>query len=237
MRKRLKALVIDGDRSVLVEIRKRFRAEGFDSVTCTDFESAWQRFSQSRYAIVITQYDSSAGNFCRKLREMDHTIPIILMYRRNSGFDLSETLKKGCDDFIVKPFDVSELAVRVRMALDRIERVDNKSFGRSAGKTISIDGLYIDPLKRIVLVEGAPVDLTITEFNILHLLASNKGRTYSRRELLNLLWDYDAEVYEHTVNSHVNRLRAKIEDDPRSPRYIMTVWGIGYRFALRKSLE
>jgi len=237
MIKRLKVLIIDGDRSVLAEIKKRFRIEGFDSVTCTDFESAWQYFSQSRYAIVVTHYDSSAGNFCRKLREMDHTIPIILMYGRNGEIDLSEALEKGCDDFIVKPLDVSELAVRVRLALDRIERIDGRSFGRSAGKAINIDGLSIDPLKRVVLVDDAPVDLTITEFNILHLLASNMGRTYSRRELLNLLWDYDAEVYEHTVNSHVNRLRAKIEDDPRSPRYIVTVWGIGYRFALRRSLE
>lgn len=237
MRKRLKALAIDNDRSVLAEIKKRLRTDGIETVTFTDFESAWQYFSQSRYAIVITQYNSSAGNFCRKLREMDHIIPIILMYGRNSGFDLSETLKKGCDDFIVKPFDVSELAVRVRLALDRIKRADSRSFGRSAGKAINIDGLYIDPLQRIVFVDGAPVELTITEFNILHLLASNRGRTYSRRELLNLLWDYDAEVYEHTVNSHVNRLRAKIECDPRSPRYIITVWGIGYRFAQGKSLE
>lgn len=237
MIKRLKALVIDGDRLVLAEIKKRLRADGIDAVTCSDFEAAWQYFSQSRFAIVITSYNSSAVNFCRKLREMDHVIPIILMYGRNSGFDLSDALKKGCDDFIVKPFDVSELAVRVRLVLDRIERIDSRSFGRSAGKTINIDGLYIDPLKRILLIDGAPVDLTITEFNILHLLASNRGRTYSRRELLNLLWDYDAEVYEHTVNSHVNRLRAKIEDDPRTPRYIVTVWGLGYRFAQRKSLE
>ena len=237
MRKRLKALVIDNDRSILDEIKKGLGTEGLDSVTCTDFESAWERFSHARYAIVITQYNLLAGNFCRKLREMDHTIPIILLYGLSSGFDLSETLKKGCDDFVVKPFDVKELAVRVRLALDRIERGDNRSFGRSAGRAITIDGLYIDPLKRIVIVDGAPIDLTITEFNILHLLASNRGRTYSRRELLNLLWDYDAEVYEHTVNSHVNRLRAKIEDDPRFPRYIITVWGIGYRFAVGKSLE
>lgn len=237
MRKRLKALVIDTDRSLLIEVRKRLRAEGLDTVLCADFESAWEQFSNARYAIVITQYNVSAGNFCRKLREMDHTIPIILLYGRNSGFDLSETLKKGCDDFVVKPFDVAELTVRVRLALDRAKSGEGRSFGRNAVKAITIDGLYIDPLKRICVVDDCPIDLTITEFNILHLLASNRGRTYSRRELLNLLWDYDAEVYEHTVNSHVNRLRAKIEDDPRSPRYIITVWGIGYRFSLGNSQE
>jgi two-component system alkaline phosphatase synthesis response regulator PhoP len=231
MRKRLKALIIDNDRSILGEIKKRLRSEGLDSVTCSDFESAWEHFSRARFAIVITQYNSSAGNFCRKLRERDHTIPIILLYGRNGGYDLTETLKKGCDDFVVKPFDVAELAVRVRLALDRAKGGGGRSFGRIAGKAITIDGLYIDPLKRICLVGGSHVDLTITEFNILHLLASNRGRTYSRRELLNLLWDYDDEVYEHTVNSHVNRLRAKVEDDPRSPNYIITVWGIGYRFA------
>jgi two-component system alkaline phosphatase synthesis response regulator PhoP len=237
MRKRLKALVIDNDRSILGEIKKRLRSEGLVSVTCSDFESAWEHFSRARFAVVITQYNSSAGNFCRKLRERDHTIPIILLYGRNSGFDLSETLKKGCDDFVIKPFDVTELAVRVRLALDRTKGGDGRSFGKITGKSITIDGLYIDPLKRICLVDGGPVDLTITEFNILHLLASNRGRTYSRREMLNLLWDYDDEVYEHTVNSHVNRLRAKIEDNPRFPRYIITVWGIGYRFALGDTQE
>ena len=231
MTRRAKALIIDRDPFLLDQIKKGLRADGLDSITCTDFESAWERFSRDRYAIVITQYDSSAGNFCRKLREMDHTIPIILLYRRNGGFDLSETLKKGCDDFVIKPFDVGELSVRVRLALDRGRNGTGRLFGGSAGKAINIDGLHIDPVKRICLVDGGPVDLTLTEFNILHLLASNRGRTYSRRELLNLLWDYDAEVYEHTVNSHVNRLRAKIEADPRDPRYIITIWGIGYRFA------
>ena len=237
MRKRLKALVISRDRSLLGEIRKRLGTEGLDVATCTDFESAWEQFSRARYAIIITQYSSPAGNFCRKLREMDHTVPIILLYGRDSGFDLSETMKKGCDDFVIEPFDMEELAIRVRLSLDRVKGGDGKYHGNAAGRVITIGGLYIDPLKRICLVDGDPVDLTVTEFNILHLLASNRGRTYSRRELLNLLWDYDAEVYEHTVNSHVNRLRAKIEDDPHSPRYIITVWGIGYRFAAGETLE
>lgn len=89
----------------------------------------------------------------------------------------------------------------------------------------------IDILKRHVTVEGRPVELTVTEFNILNMLASHRGRAYTKREILNLLWDYDAEVYEHTINSHINRLRAKIEKDPRSPKHILTVWGVGYRFA------
>lgn len=237
MNRRLKALVIDNDRALLGEIKKRLRAVGLDSVACTDFESAWEYFSHARYAIVITQYNSSAGNFCRKLREMDHTIPIILLFGLDCGSDLTETLKRGCDDFVIKPFEMAELVVRVRLALDRAKGGECISFGRNAARAITIDGLYIDPLKRICAVEDSLVELTITEFNILHLLASNRGRTYSRRELLNLLWDYDAEVYEHTVNSHVNRLRAKIEKDPRSPRYIITVWGIGYRFALGESVD
>ena len=237
MRKRLKALVIDNDRSILGKIKKRLQSDGLQSVTCPDFESAWDRFTQARFAIVITYYNSSAGNFCRKLREMDHIIPIILLYGADGGFDLTETLEKGCDDFVIKPFDMDELAVRVRLALDRGRGDNGRSFGMKAAKAISIDGLYIDPIKRICFRDGNAVDLTITEFNILHLLASNRGRTYSRRELLNLLWDYDAEVYEHTVNSHVNRLRAKIEVDTRAPRYIVTVWGIGYRFAMEQPQE
>jgi DNA-binding response OmpR family regulator len=236
MGKRLKVLVIDGNLSILDKIEKVFREEGLDSDICKDFESAWQLFSNSRYALVITQYTSSTGDFCRKLREMDHSVPIILMYGQSNRYDLSETLKKGCDDFIIKPLDASELVARVRLALGRIERIDSRFLGESGEKEINIDGLYIDPFKRIVLVDGSPVDLTVTEFKILHLLALSRGRAYSRRELINLLWDYDAEVYEHTVNSHVNRLRAKIEDDPHAPRYIITVWGVGYRFGTEKSL-
>jgi len=237
MRKRPKVLVVDTERPVLEEIEQRLGAEGFDIDACTEYESAWQRVSGDRYAAVIARYESSTGNFCRKLREMDHSVPIILMYRISGGFDWSETLKKGCDDFIVKPFGVSELAVRVRMALGRTERDGLHVHCGPRENTIHIDGLYIDPLRRIVLVDGKQVDLTVIEFNILHLLASNRGRAYSRRELISPLWDYDAEVYEHTVNSHINRLRNKTERDPRSPRYIVIVWGVGHRFGDGSSVE
>ncbi len=237
MRKPKKVLVVDPERSALDEIDRRLGAEGFDADTCTEFESAWQRFSAGRYAAVITHYESSTGNFCRKLRKMDHSVPIIFMFRISGRFDWSETLKNGCDDFIVKPFGMSELPVRLRLALGRSERDGASLQTGPRERPIRIDGLCIDPIKRIVLVDDSPVDLTVIEFNLLYLLASNRGRAFSRRELINLLWDYDAEVYEHTVNSHVNRLRNKIEGDPRSPRYIVTVWGVGYRFCDESSVE
>jgi DNA-binding response OmpR family regulator len=230
MGKPAKVLLFENDRAMLDRIRKTLQREKFEVAAFSDYGSAWSAYTDSRYAIVITCGSPFGVQFCRRLREVDVSTPMILIGGNENGLEISEALELGCDDYILKPLDALELVTRVRMVMGRMERMVKTNPGRLAKALIRMDELVIDPLKRLVTISGKPVCLTVKEFDLLVLLASNRGRIYSRRELLNLLWDCDSEVYEHTVNSHMNRLRAKIEKNPRRPKYILTVWGIGYRF-------
>ena len=136
-------------------------------------------------------------------------------------------LEIGADDYITKPFSIRELLARVKAVMRRTDATKVQKHNSSA---ISFEGLFIDIDKRKVLLNDKRVDLSPKEFELLILMASNPGRNYSRTELLNIIWGYNFEGYEHTVNSHINRLRAKIETDMANPTYILTTWGVGYKF-------
>ncbi len=227
-------LVVEDDRTVVRVVRTYFEKEGFKVQAFGTGEEALEQYFDQKYALVILDWmlpGISGIDVCRQLRSSDPNTPIIMLSARSEERDRIRGLEVGCDDYIVKPFSVRELGARVRAVLRRYERAQQIARGKGEGVRIEVEDLMIDKDLRVVTIKGAPVDLTVKEYDLLCLLASNPGRTYSRRQLLDLLWDYDAEVFEHAVNSHINRLRAKIEDDPRSPRYIQTVWGFGYRFA------
>ena len=132
-------------------------------------------------------------------------------------------LEVGADDYLTKPFSVRELVARVRAIFRRVEAMGRKE------EAIVVGDLNIDPAKRHASLKGKPLTLTAKEFDLLAHFARHPGRVYSRAELLDQVWGYGYGGYEHTVNSHINRLRAKIEDDPAQPRYVLTVWGIGYK--------
>ena len=131
---------------------------------------------------------------------------------------------------MTKPFSIKELLARVKAILRRVQ-VAAKSAGGGQGGPIEVNRLAIDPVRREVRVEGRPVELTAREFDLLLHFARHPGRVYTRAQLLDQVWGYGHEGYEHTVNSHINRLRKKIEQDPARARYILTVWGVGYKFA------
>ena len=133
----------------------------------------------------------------------------------------------GADDYLTKPFSVREFIARVKAIFRRVEM----SKGDSQEDTIlKVGELVIDQAKRKVLSGNERIELTPKEFDLLYLLASHPGKSYSRDRLLTLIWGYEFEGYEHTVNSHINRLRAKVESDLANPKYILTTWGVGYRF-------
>ena len=136
-------------------------------------------------------------------------------------------LEIGADDYITKPFSIRELLARIKAVM---RRTAAKNSDQQDSATITVEGLYIDVDKRKVLLEDKRVELSPKEFELLVLMASNPGRNYTRTELLNMIWGYNFEGYEHTVNSHINRLRAKIESDMANPNYILTTWGVGYKF-------
>ncbi|CAZ98269.1 Two-component system-Response regulator [Zobellia galactanivorans] len=163
---------------------------------------------------------------CKSLRAEKNT-PIIMLTAKSEEIDRVLGLEIGADDYITKPFSIRELLARIKAVM---RRTDVQEAQTDNTATISCEGLSIDIDKRKVLLNDTKVELSPKEFELLVLMASNPGRNYTRTQLLNMIWGYNFEGYEHTVNSHINRLRAKIESDMANPVYILTTWGVGYKF-------
>jgi DNA-binding response OmpR family regulator len=166
---------------------------------------------------------------CRRLRAEPRYTPILMLTARSTELDRVLGLEMGADDYLAKPFSMLELAARVKAIFRLVETVANPL--AEGPKIVQVEALVIDIDKREVTVRGAPVCLTAKEFELLLHFASNPGRVYSRGQLLDQVWGYSHSGYEHTVSSHINRLRAKIELDPNAPEYIQTIWGVGYKFS------
>jgi DNA-binding response OmpR family regulator len=169
---------------------------------------------------------------CRAVRRERAYQPILMLTSKSAELDRVLGLETGADDYLTKPFSVLELAARVRAILRRVANLQPKAVTRGEpGKPIEAGPVTIDPARRQVSLDGASVDLTAREFDLLEYFARHPGRVFRRAELLDGVWGYGHEGYEHTVNSHINRLRSKIEFDPAHPEFIVTVWGVGYKFS------
>ena len=166
---------------------------------------------------------------CRRLRATDAYTPVLMLTAKSSEVDRVVGLELGADDYLTKPFSIRELIARVKAIFRRLEAL-GPAAREEAEQSFTKGGMAIDPDKRQVAIAGAPVELTAREFDLLLQFARHPGRVYSRQQLLDLVWGYGHDGYEHTVNSHINRLRAKIESDPSQPDFILTVWGVGYKF-------
>ncbi len=166
---------------------------------------------------------------CKRARAMARYTPIIITSARSSEVHRILGLELGADDYLAKPFSVLELVARVRALLRRSEALQRNA--RMDAGTLERQGLSIDPLARSAVIDGRRLDLTPREFDLLYFFARHPDKVFSRLDLLNQVWGYQHEGYEHTVNTHINRLRTKIEADPSEPRRILTVWGRGYKFA------
>jgi DNA-binding response OmpR family regulator len=173
---------------------------------------------------------TSGIDVLREIRTTDTRTPVVMLTARGEEADKVLGLELGCDDYLTKPFSIRELVARIKVVHRRIERAEELARISSGDRILDLGPLKIDHGKRKVQVGGEQIQLTVKEYDLLYTLASRPGRTFSRRQLLDLIWEQDAEVYEHTVNSHVNRLRNKVETDPNRPQMILTVWGVGYRF-------
>jgi DNA-binding response OmpR family regulator len=166
---------------------------------------------------------------CRRLRQHNIHIPVLMLTAKSSELDRVLGLELGADDYLTKPFSIQELQARVKAILRRIELV-GQAHEQAEQSIIDINGLHIDINRREVRIHDRKVELTAKEFDLLLHFARHPGRVYSRAQLLDSVWGYGHDGYEHTVNSHINRLRKKIEVDPERSEYIQTVWGVGYRF-------
>lgn len=167
---------------------------------------------------------------CREIRSGADYVPVLMLTAKGTELDRVLGLEMGADDYLTKPFSVAELGARIKALFRRVDAMAAKPEKVGEGEVIQVEGLRIDPARRRVQVHGEDVELTAREFELLWHFASHPGRVFSRAQLLDAVWGYNHEGYEHTVNTHINRLRNKIEQDPATPCFIQTVWGVGYRF-------
>ncbi len=167
---------------------------------------------------------------CQKVRAHEITTPIIMLTARSEEIDRVLGLEVGADDYMTKPFSIREFIARVKAMFRRAKIMQERLNKNANPQLLKYDELIVDVDLRKVVVGNEKVDLSPKEFDLLVLMASNPGKSYNRSRLLSLIWGYDFEGYEHTVNSHINRLRAKIEPDMDNPKYIITTWGVGYKF-------
>jgi DNA-binding response OmpR family regulator len=165
---------------------------------------------------------------CREMRSKGIEFPVIMLTARTTELDRVLGLELGADDYLTKPFSSLELVARVKALLRRSERKSKPL--SDVTNQLDIKHLSIDKLKHSVQSNKKVIELTAREFDLLWFFANNQGRVFTRAELLDSVWGYGHEGYEHTVNSHINRLRAKIEIDPANPQLLLTVWGVGYKF-------
>jgi DNA-binding response OmpR family regulator len=223
-------LLVDDEDSVRKVLTFPLEKDGYIVVQAADGEEALRRFEAETIDLVVLDImlpRLDGLEVCKRLRATS-TVPIIMLTARDDELDKVIGLELGADDYITKPFSIREFRSRVRALLRRARTAQLP--GDDAAELIEHDGLLIDSGRRVVEVRGEPVQLTYVEFELLRTLAAQPGRVFSRRMLLEALWKSADYRDPRTIDVHVRHLREKLEEEPRTPAYILTVRGVGYRF-------
>ena len=225
-------LLVDDEDSVQKLLAYPLEREGFRVVQARDGEEALERFAAEPFDLVVLDVmlpKLDGLEVCKRLRA-ESTVPIIMLTARDDELDKVLGLELGADDYITKPFSIREFRSRVRAVLRRAATPHQPS---GDAQLISVDGLRIDLSRRAVEVGERPVQLTYVEFELLRTLASQPGKVFSRKALLEELWGGSDYREPRTIDVHVRHLREKLERDPSDPEFIHTVRGVGYRFRER----
>jgi len=225
-------LVIEDDPDIGDMLTINLKDEGFVVEVCPEGIKGFELAKSQRYDLLVLDLmlpGMDGLEICRKLRSLPYYQPIIIISAKSAETQKVLGLELGADDYLAKPFSVLELVARIRALFRRIEAIQSNAHSKPDG--IISGKLTIDLAGHEVKLEGKPVGLTMKEFELLLFFAQHPGKTFTRLELLDQVWGHAHDGYEHTVNSHINRLRAKIERDPAQPEFIQTVWGVGYKFA------
>jgi DNA-binding response OmpR family regulator len=226
-------LIVEDDRDIAELVALHLGDLPFEVELVVDGRSALERLERESYSLVILDLmlpEVDGLEVCKRIRAREDYTPILMLTAKATELDRVLGLEVGADDYLTKPFSVLELVARVKAILRRVEAV-GKETSPSDDQRLEIGDLTIDPLRRRATVDDRTLELTAKEFDLLLHFARHPGHVFSRSQLLDRVWGYGHDGYEHTVNSHINRLRSKLEPDPSRPRYIQTVWGVGYRFA------
>ncbi|MEM8816200.1 MAG: response regulator transcription factor [Pseudomonadota bacterium] len=229
---RRRILLVEDERDIADLVSLHLKDLCDELVVANDGHAGLELAMQQSWSLIILDIrlpGPSGLEICRRVRGGGNYQPILMLTSMSAELDRVLGLESGADDYLTKPFSVLELAARVRAIFRRMENLkDAEPTGATPG--IRAGDIAIDPDRREVTLAGRPVALTAREFDLLCYFARHPGRVFRRADLLDKVWGYGHEGYEHTVNSHINRLRAKIEKDPSKPQTIVTVWGIGYKF-------
>lgn len=222
-----KILVVDDEGKIRELVKNYLVKEGFEVIQAADGVEALESITKEKPNLIVLDWllpGMSGLEICRQVRQKS-SIPIIMVTAKTEELDKLLGLELGADDYITKPFSLRELTARIRVVLRRTEPDEEKKM-----ESIKVGGLEINLNRHEVWSEGKSISLTPTEFKILTILLSNPGRVYSRLQLLDAALGFAYEGYERSIDTHVSNLRKKIEPDPVNPRYILTVYGTGYRF-------
>lgn len=225
-----KLLIVEDDENIAELLQLHLREEGFTVTHAANGNIGMALLNGGWDALILDLMLPGVDGLeiCRHARTMARYTPIIIISARSGETHRILGLELGADDYLAKPFSMLELVARVK-ALFRRQEAMSKNLRLDAGVLI-FDNLSIDPLARDVQLNHQSVELTPREFDLLYFFARHPDKVFSRLSLLNQVWGYEHEGYEHTVNTHINRLRIKIEDNPAEPNFIRTVWGKGYKF-------
>ncbi|MDO6687230.1 MULTISPECIES: response regulator transcription factor [unclassified Agarivorans] len=225
-------LVIEDDHDINNLITMNLSDMMYQVESCENGSEGFAKASQDNFDLIVLDLmlpGMDGLDICRQLRAQQQNTPILMLTARDSEADRVVGLEMGADDYLTKPFSVRELQARVKAMLRRVDMLI-QSQNQPAPSVMQWKDLTIDVARRLVSVREQAVELTSTEFDLLHHLAKSPGLVFSRAQLLDQVWGYKHSGYEHTVNSHINRLRTKLESDPSNPEYVLTVWGVGYKF-------
>ena len=235
---RNKILVIEDNPDLASILPMHLADAGADVEVAIEGRSGLERATKGVFDLIILDLilpELGGLEICKRLRATQVFTPILMLTSRSAELDRVKGFAHGADDYLTKPFSIAELQARVKAIFRRRDRY---SVAKGlANEKLTFGTLGIDPASREVVLAGQIITLTAREFDLLLHFMRAPGRVFTRAELLDDVWGQSHDALEHTVNSHINRLRAKIEPDVNNPSYILTVWGVGYKFGLDSGTE
>lgn len=229
-----KILIIEDNIELASLLAIHLRDQHYEVTLCHNGNEGLQLLGKHAYDLLVLDIMLPGVNgldICKTLRRQNNYVPVLMLTAKSSELDRVMGLDIGADDYVTKPFSITEVLARIKAIFRRVEALRKTPANSNNDDLIERGAMTIDVNKHQVSVANKPIDLTAKEFDLLVFFARHPGRVYSRVELLDRVWGYGHDGYEHTVNSHINRLRVKIEPNPGEPHYILTVWGVGYKFS------
>ena len=228
-----KVLVVEDDKNIVELLTIHLKDLKCEVDIAFDGKEGLLKILNNSYHLIILDLmlpSMDGMEICRRARAREINTPILMLTAKSEEIDKVLGLEMGADDYMTKPFSIREFIARVKAIFRRTAIIKENLELQQKNTLLKRGDLVIDMDKRKVSSHDKRIELSPKEFELLTLLASKPGKSYSRSQLLNLVWGYDFDGFEHTVNSHINRLRGKIEPNIQKPSYILTTWGVGYRF-------